>query len=40
LVSQRYKCDSNSFLGAFYDYSPKAFGFSQVGSCFTPLIPI
>jgi hypothetical protein len=40
LVSQGYKCDSSSFLGTFYDYSPKVFGFSQFGLCFTPLIPI
>jgi hypothetical protein len=40
LVSQGYKYDSNSFLGTFYDYSPKAFRFSQLGLGFTPLIPI
>ena len=28
------------FLGTFYDYFHKAFRFSQLGLCFTPLIPI
>jgi hypothetical protein len=40
LVSQGYECNSSSFLGTFYDYSPKSFSFSQFGLCFTPLIPI
>jgi hypothetical protein len=40
LVSQGYKSDSSSFLGTFYNYSPKAFRFSQLGLSFTPLIPI
>jgi hypothetical protein len=33
-VSQGYKCDSSSFLGTFYDYSPKAFRFSQFAKCY------
>jgi hypothetical protein len=37
---QGYKCDSSSFLGTFYDYSPKDFRFSQFWLCSTPLIPI
>jgi hypothetical protein len=39
LVSQGYKCDSSSFLGTFYDYSPKAFRFSPPGLGFTPFNP-
>jgi hypothetical protein len=40
LVSQGYKCDSNSFLGTFYIISLKAFRFSQLGLTRTPVIPI
>jgi hypothetical protein len=39
LVPQGYKCDSSSFLGTFYDYSPKTFRFSPLGLGFTTFTP-
>jgi hypothetical protein len=39
LVSQGYKCNSSSFLGTFYDYSPKAFRFFSIWVMFYPFNP-